>query len=142
MKTLGAIILGGFLATATVYAGNTLINHNSRLNSSLHLSAYERVLQKGTLRCGYFEEAPFVLKDPNTGKMSGIAVELTEQLGKELGLKIDWVSEINFGTFPQDLASGRFDAVCADVFTLPRAGQVDYTTPFAMVPGLWLCPLW
>lgn len=96
--------------------------------------AYQDVLQRGVLRCGYFEEAPFITKDANTGRMSGIAVDLTEAVGKELGLKIDWVGEINFGTFPQDLANRRYDAICADVFTLPRAGKVDYTTPFALVP--------
>jgi polar amino acid transport system substrate-binding protein len=135
MKTFLTVLAAVIIAViATHYMPHLSARDDVTVPPVVAQSAYQDVLQKGVLRCGYFEEAPFLMKDPNTGKMSGIAVELTETIGKELGLKIDWVSEINFGTFPQDLANRRFDAVCADVFTLPRAGKVDYTTPFALVP--------
>lgn len=62
-----------------------------------------------------------------------MSVELTKKVAKELGLEIDWVEEINFATFSQDLKNGRFDMVCGDLFILPRGGQVDYTDPYLFV---------
>jgi ABC-type amino acid transport substrate-binding protein len=97
-------------------------------------SAYDRVMRTHTMRCGYFIEPPFTIRDENTGHMRGIAVDLAEAIAKELDIKIVWSEQISFGTFPQDLQSGRYDAVCGSVFTLPRAGVIDYMTPYAFVP--------
>jgi ABC-type amino acid transport substrate-binding protein len=97
-------------------------------------SVYDDVLKRGSIRCGYFEEAPFTIKDLKTGKMHGIAVELIAMIGKDLGLKVEWVESVNFGTLVQDLQNKRYDAICSSVFTLPRGGQIDYTTPYTVVP--------
>lgn len=99
-----------------------------------HQSVYERVISSGVLRCGYFPEAPFTIIDPNTGKKSGIAVELAEKIAEDLGVKIEWVSAENFGALTEDLRNGRYDAICASTFNLPRAGRIDYTIPYAYVP--------
>ncbi|MCF8495052.1 MAG: transporter substrate-binding domain-containing protein [Alphaproteobacteria bacterium] len=97
-------------------------------------SVYQKVLQSGVIRCGYFIEPPFTLHDENTGAFSGLSVDLIETIAKELGLKVEWAEQVSFATFPQDLKNRRFDMVCSSVFTLPRAGQMDYTTPYAYVP--------
>ena len=97
-------------------------------------SVYDRVMRTRTLRCGYFIEAPFTRVDANTGARSGIAHDLAEKLGKELGLKVEWTQEVNFATLAEDLSSGRYDAVCASVFVLPRSGRTDYTRPYTYVP--------
>lgn len=97
-------------------------------------SVYRRVLDSGVLRCGYFEEPPFTVVDPNSGERSGIAVDLTEAVARELGLKLEWVNVSNFTLMGQDLESGRYDAVCASVFQMPRGGTTDYTIPYIYVP--------
>ncbi|MFY9287600.1 MAG: transporter substrate-binding domain-containing protein [Alphaproteobacteria bacterium] len=97
-------------------------------------SVYERVINSGILRCGYFPEAPFTIIDPNTGKKSGIAVEIAEKIADELNVKIEWVSAENFGALTEDLRNGRYDAICASTFNMPRAGRIDYTIPYAYVP--------
>lgn len=97
-------------------------------------SVYRRVLDSGVLRCGYFEEPPFTIIDPNTGERSGIAVELTDYIARELGLKVEWVNVANFTLMGQDLEAGRYDAVCASVFQMPRGGTTDYTVPYIYVP--------
>lgn len=97
-------------------------------------SVYDHVINSGVLRCGYFPEAPFTIIDPNTGKKSGIAIELAEKVADELNLKIEWVSAENFGALTEDLRNGRYDAICASTFNMPRAGRIDYTIPYAYVP--------
>jgi cyclohexadienyl dehydratase len=97
-------------------------------------SVYERVISSGTLRCGFFEEAPFTIIDPNTGKKTGIAVELAEKIGSALGLKVEWVGATNFGTLVDDLKNDKYDAICGSLFSLPRGGRIDYTIPYTYVP--------
>jgi polar amino acid transport system substrate-binding protein len=74
-------------------------------------------------------------KDPNTGKLSGIGYEVTEAIGRLLGLRIDWVEEVGFGEMAAGLAAGRYDAVCSSVFNrAPLARQADFTVPFMYTP--------
>lgn len=97
-------------------------------------SVYDRVMRTRTLKCGFFEENPFTIVDPNTNKHSGIANDLAETIAKQLGLKIQWEGVANFANMADDLRTGRYDAICASVFILPRAGVMDYTTPYVYVP--------
>jgi len=96
-------------------------------------SAYQRVMKKGLLRAGSFEEPPFTYYDVKTGKRSGIAVTLAEKILDGVNLKLEWVAA-NFSSFVDDLETTHYDAICASVFLLPRAGRIDYATPYAYVP--------
>jgi polar amino acid transport system substrate-binding protein len=98
-------------------------------------TAYERVMRTHVLRCGYFAESPFTIIDPNTGKKSGIAIELAETIAAQLGLKVEWTEEINLGTYVTDLQNGRYDAICGSILNTPRAGKMDVTTPYIYVPS-------
>lgn len=101
-------------------------------------SVYDRVMRTGTIRCGYFVWPPFIAKDPNTGAMSGVFYDLTEELGKRLELKILWEQELNFGTYLQDLETGKYDLECAGGWpTATRGKFASYSRPLfyiALVP--------
>ena len=75
-------------------------------------SAYDRVMRTKTLRCGYIPYEPYLIKDPNTGALSGITVEYIDAIGKRLGLKVDWAGEVNIDQVVPALNGGRFDAFC------------------------------
>ena len=128
------IVLTAFLSLVVAFATVKYVAPKNSEPAVVKESVYELVIRTGTLRCGYFEEAPFTIVDPNTGKKSGIAVDLVEKIASELGLKVEWTSEINFGMLTEDLKMGRYDAVCASLFALPRAGRIDYTMPYTYVP--------
>ncbi len=96
-------------------------------------SVYNRVMEKRTIDCGYFVEPPFTLKDEATSEYSGLAVDLTKMIAKELDLKVNWKEQISFATFPEDLNANKYDMVCGSIFALPRAGRMDYTSPYAYV---------
>ncbi len=96
-------------------------------------SVYDRVTRTGKIRCGYFVEAPFTIKNENTGEFSGLSVDLAKLLAKELNLELEWAGEISFATITEDLNNNRYDMICGSVFVLPRAGVMDYTNPYAHV---------
>lgn len=98
-------------------------------------SAYDRVMRTGTIRCGYWVFPPLLIRDANTNKMSGAYVDYVEALGKALDLKIEWTTEINLGTYLQDLNQGKFDAECGTGWpNALRGKQVEYATPVGYLP--------
>lgn len=94
-------------------------------------TAYERVLRTGTLRCGYTVWPPYVMnKDINSGELSGAAKDIIEEAAQNLSLKVEWVEEAAWGTFPEALKAGRFDAMCTPVGVFAhRAREVRFTIP-------------
>ncbi len=91
-------------------------------------SVYERVMQIGTIRCGFVPWPLFSVKDPNTGAMSGAEVEYMDALGKLLDLKVTW-SEVGYGTFIEELKSDRIDMMCGIWPNAARGKQVDFSKP-------------
>ncbi len=118
-----------------IFIGMTILVLSSTPAKAEPKSAYDRVMASGTLRCGYWIAPPMIIKDPNTGKMSGAFVDYVEELGKSLDLKIEWAGEINFGTYIQDINQGKFDAECATGWpNALRGKQAEYTNPVGFMP--------
>lgn len=98
-------------------------------------SVYDRVIQSGKIRCGYFSYPPVLMKDPNTGEFSGIFYDYMNELGKALSLKVEWTEEIGLGDFPAALEAGRIDAMCAGIWlTAQRARVNDFVMPVYYLP--------
>ncbi len=94
-------------------------------------SVFDRVLRTGVLRCAYAVYPPETIKDPNTGKLSGTIVETTEEVGRQLGLKIEWTAEVGFLDVFTGLKTGRYDAFCSGAYENPqRAKEALFTIPF------------
>lgn len=105
-------------------------------------SAFDRVLRTGTIRCGYVISPPHMLKDPNTGNLSGIAHDAIEKMAENLQLKIDWAEEVGWSTMLEGLATHRYDVLCSSVWaTSSRALRADALNPldFAGV-NVWTRP--
>lgn len=95
-------------------------------------TAYERVMRTNTLRCGYVLYGPIVQKDPNTGEFSGIVVDLMNEIGNLLKIKIEWAEEVGWATTVEGLKTGRYDAICAGFWRQSvEAKHVFYTEPFS-----------
>lgn len=100
-------------------------------------SVYERVLRTGTIRCGYGIWPQFVMKDPNTGAMSGVVVDYMNEVGAALGLKVEWPEEVGYGSFIEALQADRIDMMCGVWPNADRSKQADFTHPVeytAVVP--------
>ena len=99
-------------------------------------SPYDRVMRTQTIRCGYAVWPPFVIKDPNSGKLSGMTHDYVEALGEALHLKVIWTEEVGWGDFPAALESGRIDAFCVGVWpNAARARQADFVQPITYQPA-------
>lgn len=96
-------------------------------------SAYDRVIRTGTLRCGYALWPPTAMaKDPKTGEMTGIFVEIAEEMAENLNVKLEWTEETGWGSFIESLQSNRFDLFCAPLWRNAERGRlISYTVPLA-----------
>jgi len=93
-------------------------------------TAYDRVQQTNTLRCGYVTWASVFEKDPNTGSMSGYAYDYFMAIAKELNVKVEWAEEVGWGNYAEGLNTGRYDMLCVGLWlTGERAKASLFTAP-------------
>jgi ABC-type amino acid transport substrate-binding protein len=91
---------------------------------------FDRINETKTLRCAYLIYPPETIKDANTGKLSGIVVELVNRAAEHLHWTIDWTAEVGFADMFDGLKSGKYDALCAGLWKNPdRAQQALFTMP-------------
>jgi ABC-type amino acid transport substrate-binding protein len=89
-------------------------------------TVYNRIIASGTIRCGYWTWPPFLVKDPNTGALTGPTYDYMEAVGHELGLKIEWTEEVGAGEFIAGLSTNRYDVMCMSLW--PDAARLKNVT--------------
>lgn len=82
-------------------------------------SAYDRVMRTQTIRCGYGISPPNLVRDENTGVISGLNYDLWMEIGRALDLKIEFVEEAGWGNFIEGLKTRRYDAFCSMLWADP-----------------------
>ena len=93
-------------------------------------TVFDRIMKTRVLRCGYVPYAPYLMKDPKTGEISGIFHDLTEKMAALLSLKVEWTTETSFVTFVEDIKSGRYDVYCGGLWPeSAKAYGVQYSMP-------------
>lgn len=108
--------------------------------ASSSTDAYTSVVQTGEIRAGYLVYPPYLTKDTSSGKLAGIFYDVTEALGKNLGLKIKWVEEVNLANLAEGFKSNRYDMVAFPLWrNAGRAKVVDFSVPlFYSVVGAYV----
>lgn len=125
MKNLLLVIVAVILALALQ---NFVIDRKTSGNAKPE-TTYERVMRTRTLRCGYNISPPSIMQDKD-GKMSGAYVEFMEEVARNANLKLEWTAKLDWGTFPEDLATSKVDAMCAGVWAdAKRGAYTAWTTP-------------
>ncbi len=98
-------------------------------------SVYDRVMKRGKIRCGYVLYSPGCVKEPNTGKLSGIGIDTLEMVAKNLGLTVEWGEEVGWGTMIEGLQTNRYDMIATPIWTNSnRARLVDFSKPIYYSP--------
>lgn len=88
------------------------------------------VLSRGVIRAGYVAYPPGLMKDPNTGKITGVFAETLERAASALSLKVEWTEEVGWGTMIEGLRAKRYDIIGSPVWAnASRAREADFTVP-------------
>jgi len=91
---------------------------------------FEKIIQANSMSVCYVQWPPSVIKDPNSGKLSGFLIDMIERVGEDGGFKIKYV-ESSWGGFGADLQTGKCDAGIAAFYPLiNRSTAVSFTRPF------------
>jgi polar amino acid transport system substrate-binding protein len=97
--------------------------------------AFNRIIKTNTLRCGYMTWPPLSQKNPKTDKMEGMYIDLTEELAKGLGWKVEWIEEVALSDFVAALNTGRIDMMCAPLApVIQRVKYAYFTLPHLYGP--------
>jgi len=120
-------IIGGVAVIALVLSLFALSNNQG--GGSASNTALEKAVSSGTLRAGYIVYPPYIFKDPKTGELSGIFYDITNEIGKQLDLKVEWVEEAGYGTIATSLQAGRYDMYAGIWPNAARSKAITFTIP-------------
>lgn len=118
-----------FLLTVAVSVGASYAVIDKKFSSNQEAraeSVYDRVTKSKVLRCGYITWPPLSEKEPNTGKMKGMYIDLTEELARSFGWTVEWKEEVSPTDMASALNSGRIDMMCAPIAPVAQRVQWMY----------------
>jgi polar amino acid transport system substrate-binding protein len=94
----------------------------------------------GKLRVGVNYGNPVLArKDPASGELRGVAVDLGRELGKRLGVAVELVGFESAGKMFDALKAGAWDVAFLAVDP-GRAAEIDFTAPYVEIEGTYLVP--
>jgi ABC-type amino acid transport substrate-binding protein len=127
IRLIGISVLSALITAVVVFL---LLPHGQSGPGTTQATAYDRILASGVIRCGYVPYPPGLIKDPNTGKVSGVFADAIMEAAANLGLKVDWTEEVGWGSMIEGLNTDRYDLICSPVWAnSSRAKVADFTTP-------------
>ena len=104
--------------------------------SSLHLD----LAPTGTLRVGINYGNPVLAtKDPKSGQLSGVAVDLARELGRRTDLPLELVGFESAGKMVEGLQAAAWDVAFLAVDP-GREQEISFTAPYIEIEGTYLVP--
>jgi polar amino acid transport system substrate-binding protein len=94
----------------------------------------------GKLRVGINYGNPVLaMRDPVSGDLSGVAVDLALELGTRTGLPVELVAFGSAGNLFEGVKTGAWDAAFLAIDP-GRAEEIDFTAPYIEIEGTYLVP--
>lgn len=115
-KIAGVIVLTIIVSLITVKFSGSSTNSTGK-------SVYDRVVSSGIIRACYTAFPPALIKDPNTGKLSGVFFETLNKAASNMGLKVDWNTEVGWGDAIQALNSNKCDIIGSSAWSNSTRGK-------------------
>ncbi|MDX2028807.1 MAG: transporter substrate-binding domain-containing protein [Alphaproteobacteria bacterium] len=91
-------------------------------------SSYDHIMRTGTIRCAYLLYTPYFVRDVSTGEMSGVFHDIMEEIGKSIGLKVEWVMEVGYDNIFPGLDSGQYDVFAGGLWPNSKRARAGYFT--------------
>jgi polar amino acid transport system substrate-binding protein len=93
----------------------------------------QKLYKEGVLRVGYVVYPPTIIKDPETGELSGYFIDAVRFIAEVSKVRVEFV-ETTWATFMDGLQSDQFDlSIGATYRTIPRAMEVAFTKPIIYI---------
>ncbi|MDR0960098.1 MAG: transporter substrate-binding domain-containing protein [Propionibacteriaceae bacterium] len=128
MKIITKII--GSLLSLSIAAGCTA---EPASQESAAPDSLQAIREEGTITIGVFRDLPPYGSQDSSGNFVGYDVYFAEQIGKDLGVKVEYVGLDAQGRVPA-LTGGKVDLVLANfTVTEERKAQVDFADPYMKV---------
>lgn len=129
MRKSGSFLFLIFFGVIVSLVTTFIVHRYDGAQTAAPESVYDRVMRTGTLRCGYALYDPLVIKDPS-GALHGVFFDLANEMGRELGLKIEWTAEVGYGEIEEGFLANKYDVFCTGAAITPKRGKFSYyTTP-------------
>lgn len=94
----------------------------------------------GRLRVGINYGNPVLAaRDPGSGDLRGVAVDLARELGKRLGVPVELVAYDAAGKMVEGLKTGAWDVAFLAIDP-GREGEISFTAPYIEIEGTYLVP--
>jgi polar amino acid transport system substrate-binding protein len=106
------------------------------------ITAYLRsnLAPTGKLRVGINYGNPVLAtRDPGSGELRGVAVDLARELGKRINVPVELVGFESAGQMVEGLKAGAWDAAFLAIDP-GRAGEIAFTAPYIEIEGTYLVP--
>jgi cyclohexadienyl dehydratase len=117
-----------FALGLSLLAVTPAVNAQSRLNE---------ILDKGVLRVGTTGDwNPMTMKDPATNSYRGFDIDVTTELAKDLGVKVEYVAT-DWKTLVNGVTANKYDITGSASLNMSRAKVAGYSQPYfylAFVP--------
>lgn len=116
-----AAICAGFTLAAGVQAGSAAEHWEDS-------PTIQKIKSEGVLRAGVAIAAPAVFKDPQSGELEGIVIQIGKQAAERLGVEFE-VAETGWDTIIAGLQANKYDVALAGLFETPQRQEVvDFVT--------------
>ncbi|KGY11452.1 cyclohexadienyl dehydratase [Vibrio tubiashii] len=100
-------------------------------------SRLQEILDKGVLRVGTTGDwNPMTMKDPATNSYRGFDIDVTTELAKDLGVKVEYVAT-DWKTLVNGITANKYDITGSASLNMSRAKVAGYSQPYfylAFVP--------
>lgn len=95
-----------------------------------YVNTLQRVRMQDTIRIGYANEAPYGYLDSRTGRVTGEAPEIAQEIIRRMGIRQVEPVVTEFGSLIPGLKAGRFDIIAAGMYITPqRCNEIAFSNP-------------
>lgn len=138
LKTIGAAVIAVAVGSVAAFAQSPSPRGNAMAQAPADV--VKDLAPTGKIRASInLGNMVLAQKDPASGALQGISVDLARELGKRLGVPVELVPFDAAGKAFEGLKAGKIDVVFLAIEPV-RANEVAFTAPYVLIEGVYMVP--